>query len=224
MTPNPDDLRAAALSPAAAPAARAGERGYTLAALLVLMTIMAIAAVSVAPSIRQQRQRELEEEAIARGEEIAEAIRLYASVKGSPPTSIDQLLEGVNVGTKKVQVMRPFAARDPLSKTGEWRLIQANDKALLDFQIDLTRYAGNRPVQPRPLPGVNVIPRVTGVVDTGRDDEDEEGEGRPCDESAEPTTSGGPFVGVASESLRKSVITYYGIPCHSQWVFTPLFR
>lgn len=215
-------LREATL-PAPAPERR-GERGYTLAALLLLMTVMALMATAAAPSLRQQRQRELEEEAIARGEEIADAIRLYAAVKGSPPTSIDQLLEGVNVGTKKVQIMRPFARLDPLSASGEWRLIQANDKALLDFQVELARYAGNRPVAPGQLNGVSVIPRVTGVVNTSTEEEEEEREPKPCDESAEPTTSGGPFVGVASESLRKSVIAYYGIQCHSQWVFTPLFK
>ena len=181
------------------------------------MTIMMLAVTAAAPSLRQQSLRALEEEAIARGEEVAAAIRLYAAAKGTLPTSIDQLLEGVNVGTKKVQIMRPWAARDPLSEDGEWRLVRPTDKALIDFQVDLTRYAENRPVLPKPLPGVPGLPRVTGLVDTGAREE------RPCDEVDEPATSGGPFVGVASNSLRPSVITYYGIGCHSQWVFTPLF-
>ena len=34
----------------------------------------------------------------------------------------------------------------------------------------------------------------------------------------------GPFVGVASRSKRESVLTYYGIERHDQWIFTPLFR
>ena len=34
----------------------------------------------------------------------------------------------------------------------------------------------------------------------------------------------GPFLGVASRSERDSVITYYGIERHDQWIFTPLFR
>jgi hypothetical protein len=34
----------------------------------------------------------------------------------------------------------------------------------------------------------------------------------------------GPFVGVASRSRRESVLTYYGIERHDQWIFTPLFR
>jgi hypothetical protein len=34
----------------------------------------------------------------------------------------------------------------------------------------------------------------------------------------------GPFVGVASRSKRESVLTFYGIEQHDQWIFTPLFR
>jgi hypothetical protein len=36
--------------------------------------------------------------------------------------------------------------------------------------------------------------------------------------------SSGPFVGVASRSRKDSVLTYYGIERHDQWIFTPLFR
>jgi hypothetical protein len=46
---------------------------------------------------------------------------------------------------------------------------------------------------------------------------------RPSGSSAGDTTSG-PFVGVASQNANKSVLTYYGIESHDQWIFTPLFR
>src|ERR1700674_5533444 len=102
------------------------EEGYTLVALLALMTVLALFAAAPAPSIRHQAQREREVEAIFRGEQVAEAIRVYysyqarlgkSSVAGLP-TSMDQLLEGVPSGTKKLQVLRPSAARDPLSDSG----------------------------------------------------------------------------------------------------------
>ena len=100
--------------------------GYTLVALLALMTVLALFALAAAPSIRQQAQREREIEAIFRGEQVADAIRrllLLPSQTAEPgngdaalPTSIDQLLEGVPSGTKKVQILRASAARDPLSE------------------------------------------------------------------------------------------------------------
>ena len=57
--------------------------GYTLVALLALMTILALFAAAAAPSLRQQARREREKEAIFRGEEVAEAIRLYYSYKAA---------------------------------------------------------------------------------------------------------------------------------------------
>src|ERR1700730_13313885 len=53
------------------------EAGYTLVALIALMTLMALFAMAAAPSILQQSQREREREAIFRGEEVADAIRIY---------------------------------------------------------------------------------------------------------------------------------------------------
>src|SRR5215210_8508422 len=92
----------------------AGERGYALIALLALMTLLMIAMMAAAPSVRQQSRREIELEAIARGEEVAEAIRMYIRLNPThqPPTSMDELLEGAPVGTKKVKVLRASAARD----------------------------------------------------------------------------------------------------------------
>ena len=55
---------------------RRREEGYTLVALLALMTILALFALAAAPGIRQQAQRERENETIFRGEEVADAIRL----------------------------------------------------------------------------------------------------------------------------------------------------
>src|SRR5688572_13372957 len=101
---------------------RQSEGGYTMVALLGLMTIMALFALAAAPSLHQQAQREREKDAIFRGEQVADAIRLYykyrasQNARGIPglPTSMDQLLEGVPRGTKKLQILRVSAAQDPL--------------------------------------------------------------------------------------------------------------
>ena len=37
-------------------------------------------------------------------------------------------------------------------------------------------------------------------------------------------TSSGPFIGVTVNSKNNSIINYYGIDHHDEWVFTPLFR
>ncbi|MEP6719578.1 MAG: type II secretion system protein [bacterium] len=203
---------------------RHDEAGYTLVALLALMTILALFAVAAAPSLQQQARREKEKEAIFRGEEVAEAIRLFysyqgtRSITGEPalPASIDQLLEGVSVGTRKVQILRGSAARDPLSDS-DWHLVRPHSSELADFQRCVMLFAANvRPPTRDPqlkLVELLMAPAVLPSADTD------------CSAS---TGSGdvfqGPFIGVTSQNSTSSVIHYYGIGHHDGWIFTPLFR
>ncbi|MEO8433758.1 MAG: type II secretion system protein [Pyrinomonadaceae bacterium] len=205
------------------------ERGYTLVALIGLMTIMALFALAAAPSLHQQAQREREKDAIFRGEQVADAIRLYykyrasQNARGIPglPTSMDQLLEGVQRGTKKLQILRISAAKDPLSTDGDWRLVGPNTQQLIDFERSVIIYSGNNlPVTTDPdLKGQQdaFAPPLGGVINFGSTQTSSGG-----DDSF--ASSSGPFVGVASRSRRNSIINYYGIGRHDQWIFTPLFR
>jgi hypothetical protein len=183
---------------------------------------MALFALAAAPQVRQQVQREHEKEAIFRGEQVAEAIRSYYRYRGaqgvnSLPTSMDQLLEGIPRGTKKLQILRSEAARDPLSSSGEWRLVGATSQEIGKLVRSVTVYSGGVPPTPR-LPGLaGLIPQMTNILDTDSTNTSPGGE----DTSA---NSSGPFLGVASRSQRNSVMTYYGIERHDEWIFTPLFR
>ena len=203
------------------------EGGYTLVALLALMTVLAILALAAAPNIRQQAQREREIETIFRGEEVADAIRLYYAYQVTQkrlradqalPTSIDQLLEGVPVGTKKIQILRPSAARNPLSDSGEWSLVRPRSSQLADFQRSVMLFAGNvRPPTRDPqlkeqelLMAPPVLPTL-GISSEGLSSSSDE-------------DSSGPFIGVSTGSKNNSVISYYGIDQHEGSIFTPLFR
>lgn len=206
----------------------AREDGYTLVALLAVMTMIALFAMAAAPAIRQQAQREREIEAIFRGEEVADAIgRYYAYQVGRRnaagdaglPTSIDQLLEGVSVGTKKVQVLRASAARDPLSETGEWTLVRPRSSRLADFTRSIMLFADNvRPVTHNPQlkqaerDMAPVVVPTLGLASSG------------LTSGGLDSFSSGPFIGVTPSSDRNSIINYYGIEHHNEWVFTPLFR
>lgn len=208
---------------------RQSERGYTLVALMGLMTIMALFALAAAPSLHQQAQREREKDAIFRGEQVADAIRLYYKYRASQnargvaglPTSMDQLLEGIPRGTKKLQILRITAARDPLSTDGDWRLVGPNTQQLIDFERSVIIYSGNPSlVTTDPdLKGQQMAfaPPLGGVINSGSTQTSVGGDDN-------FGTSSGPFVGVASRSRRNSVINYYGIGRHDQWIFTPLFR
>jgi type II secretory pathway pseudopilin PulG len=205
---------------------RRTEHGYTLVALLALMTVIALFAVAAAPAIRQQALREREAETIFRGEQVADAIRAYYANQqrrvgngdAALPTSIDKLLEGLPSGTKNVQILRPSAARDPLSESGEWRLVRPRSLELSDFVQALMLYSENvRPQTNDPqLKQVEqhmappVLPTL-GIASSSSD-------------SSIGDNSTGPFIGVASESSSDSVLHYYGIARHRDWIFTPLFR
>jgi len=209
-------------------AAARHERGYALIALLVVMTVLMIMTMAAAPSIRQQSRRNLELEAIARGEEVAEAIRMYIRLHPThqPPTSMEELLEGVAPAgrTKKVQVLRASAARDPLSESGEWRTIKVNDPAFIQFVRSLAEYGeGKLPnaTSDPALAGIaGTLPRVNNLV-IGLGGSSTSGSDSGDDESV---SSRGPFIGVASRSRRESIVTYYGIDHHNDWVFTPFYR
>jgi type II secretory pathway pseudopilin PulG len=213
-------------------ARRRSEGGYTLVALLALMTVLALFAMAVAPSVQQQSQREREQEAIFRGEQVADAIGEYYKYRSGVlraagaqalPTSMDQLLEGVPIpgGSKSRQILRPSAARDPLTIEGEWRYILPRSDALIDFQQSLMFYTNNTlpPMRDPQIAQLQqfAVPAVIPTSNLGA-------LSATRDTSSVDDDASGPFVGVASRSKRDSVLTYYGIERHEQWIFTPLFR
>lgn len=191
-------------------------------AVLAFMTLVAIAMMAVAPTVQQTIQREKELEAIRRGEEVAEAIRQYVEFyRGARlPNSIDDLLEGLPQGTKKRMILRESSAIDPLSEDGKWRLIKADSQAFINFGRRVQLYNnGVLPSSPGQAFDRYALPLVN-IIDAGSEEDLEE-----ADESEiEDTTDDVQFIGVASASRSRSVLTYYGIENHSKWVFTPLFR
>jgi type II secretory pathway pseudopilin PulG len=202
------------------------EDGYTLVALLALMTIVALFAAAAAPSLQQQARREREKEAIFRGEQVAEAIRLYYSYKASRgitgipglPSSIDDLREGLSVGTKKVQILRSSAAHDPLSESGEWQLVKPNSNEVTEFVRSVMLFARNvRPETRDPQLKAAERDMIPFVLPNS-------GGTPPFTTPGSGGNSSGPFIGVSSEDKTDAVLFYYGIDRHDAWIFTPFLR
>jgi type II secretory pathway pseudopilin PulG len=187
-------------------------------AVMGMMTIFAIGLLAVAPSIQHSVQREKEIEAIARGEEVAEAIRQYVSFYNGQrlPESMDDLLEGLPQGTKKRQILRPSAAIDPLSEDGKWRLIKPDPETIARFAQRVQEHNnGVLPSNPsRLFDRYTVV--IVNSINTGTEDE--------VEEDFEVVTDNQPFIGVASQSRSSAIVTYYSIERHSSWIFTPLFK
>ena len=191
-------------------------------AILAAMTLFALSLLAVAPTVYIEVQREKELESIRRGEEVADAIKQYVLYYNGAklPNTMDDLLEGLPFGTKKRMILRPSAAIDPLSEDGKWRLIKPESQAFISFGKRVQVYNnGLLPSSPSQvfdrfaLPLVNII-NTKSESDTKESDETE----------IDDVTENIPFIGVASQSKSKSIITYYGIENHSKWIFTPLFR
>ncbi len=201
---------------------RAAESGMTLFAVMGIMAVFAIALLAVAPNIYQEVQRDKELETIARGEEVAEAIRQYVEFyRGAKlPNSMKDLLEGLPQGTKKRQILRASAAVDPLSEDGKWRLIKADISTIGPFAKRVQKYNGGAlPTNPSPT-----FDRYSLVIVNSVNTETEDQADDPDDSDIDVVTDNTPFIGVASQSRGKSIIAYYGIENHSKWIFTPLFR
>ena len=202
---------------------RKGERGMSLLAVMAVMVVFAIGLLAVAPTVQQEVQREKELESIRRGEEVAEAIRQYVEHhRGARlPDSIDDLLEGIPYGTKKRQILRASAATDPLSEDGKWRLIKADVESLGGFAKRVQKYNGGvLPPNPRGFDPFAIV--IVNSLNTDADGESDDEPDKPS--TFDVITDNTPFIGVASQSRSKSVLAYYGIENHSNWIFTPLFR
>jgi hypothetical protein len=176
--------------------------------------------------------REHEQEAIFRGEQVADAIRDYYRYRSGVmrtagdqalPRSMDELLQGIPIpgGSKNRQILRPSATRDPLTIEGEWRFILPRSQGLIDFQQSVMFYTNNvlPPARDPQMAQLQqfAVPVLQNLVKLGTQSATPSGSS--IDEDAT-----GPFVGVASRSKRDSVLTYYGIEREEQWIFTPLFR
>jgi hypothetical protein len=199
------------------------ERGMTLLVVMGMMVVFSVIMLAAAPSVYVEVQREKELESVRRGEEVAEAIRQYVEFyRGQRlPQSMDDLLDGLPQGSKKRQILRASAAIDPLSEDGKWRLIKADPETLAKFAKRVQSFNnGLLPNNPSRLFDRYAIV-IVNAVNTGTEDDLDDPD---ADDDFEVTTDNTPFIGVASQSRGKSVIAYYGIQRHSNWVFTPLFR
>jgi hypothetical protein len=115
--------------------------------------------------------------------------------------------------------LRASSAVDPLSEDGRWRLIKNDPQVLGKFAKRVQTFNnGLLPSNPDPQQYYNpFVIAFVSILNTGSEDDD-------SDESFEVATDMTPFIGVASQSKSRSVIAYYGIEKHSNWIFTPLFR
>ena len=94
-------------------AARGGECGFTLAAVVVIMALMAIFLTVAVETASFQQRREKEEELIFRGNQVVEAIRLFRARNGRFPINLSELV------VAKPRVLRKKWP-DPMTGVPDW--------------------------------------------------------------------------------------------------------
>lgn len=168
--------------------------GYTLVALVVLITVIQVVGATALPSVTQAIQREKEAEAIFRGLQYAEAIRVFQVRFGRYPVKLEELIK---VNPRSIRQLWD----DPLSDDGEWGVI-------------LAQAAG------RQVGGGEGEDDEVGRNLNDRRNSRNRGRAGARNRGRDPVVSG-PIIGVHSKAKGKAIRSFMDAENYSEWRFTP---
>lgn len=200
------------------------ERGYILLTLLLFVAMISIALAVEMPILKQQIQRDQEEEMVHRGAQYVRAIRRYYRKFGRYPVSID-LLESQN----NLRFLRK-RYKDPVNGE-DFQILH-----ITDVQLNLGRRSLGRPINSAFNPGDSATasdPNAahgtttpasdtpapttpgTGAGDSTSNSPFTSASGQPTG----PTSGTVPIVGVASTSTKESIRVYNQKNHYNEWQF-----
>lgn len=210
-------------------AGNAGERGFTLAALIVILSIMMIfVAYTVPRQWSAIMQREREKQTIFLMRQFARATWEFQHRNHSYPTSIDQL----------VKARQPRFLRgkdlpiDPLTGQVDWLVVpmssamQGRNTTVPGQVTPPPPPTTSNPDQPTPPPNTTNPPTTSDTSGSSSDKTSTSTPGQPGTQQIQAFPikdyAGGPFVGIRSPKTGKSMIMLNGSDDYSQWNFTAL--
>jgi hypothetical protein len=226
---------------------RRNDRGYALVGLIGVMMFALILTTATAPSVKFESQREREEEMLWRGQQVSIAVQRYASMRGNQyPTDLNELVEGIEVGTKKIRLLRPSALCDPMTpcdpESTNWRLVHPGDplvKELLDAYV-AAQQKGNMILPPPPanlvlfaqmgatkLPGQAADTQLDGNIGPGNPPSGDApsqpgGPGAgPSGDTSNSLSDKAPIIGVVSRRSDRMFRNYFGIEQYDHTLFFP---
>lgn len=188
---------------------RAGERGFTLAGLIVIMTIISVVVAYTVPrqwSMIMQRDRERQTIFIMK--QYARAIKSWQDAHGGLPTSLDQLKEA-----RSPRFVRGPKAEwtDPLTGKVDWILIPPG--AVTQNPGGNSPLGGGSGTGPLGggMPGASGSTGSTGATSS------QPGNFNP---ELSPKDYVGPFVGVRPNKTGKAMLSLNGNDQYEQWSYT----
>lgn len=210
-----------------------GERGYALVGLMAVIMFSLILMTAAAPTLKQEMQREKEEEMFWRGQQVVVAINRYRGFRGGAfPTNLKELVDGVDLGGRKLHLLRPSAICDPMTPCEDetnWRLVNPGDplpKELLEAII-ISQEKSQMPINPQGLqelarfaqmgavnlPGQPADTQLDGVIGPVENQEGGASSGN--------STPGAMIIGVVSKKSGKMFRPYFGIEEYDHALFFP---
>jgi type II secretory pathway pseudopilin PulG len=172
---------------------RSGERGYMAVVAVLLTTMLLTATAASLPYWSSLIRRDREQEAISRGLQYAEAIRVFQRRFGRLPNRLEELLE-----VKPRSIRRLW--KDPLTKDGAWAVVvqgQGGGSLVVD------------PRTGRPIGG-----GAGGQLT----EEQTPNAGSPASGSPQPIL--GPIRGVKSRAQGEAFASFFGAEHYQDWEFT----
>lgn len=176
---------------------RAGEAGYNLVMLVMAVMLLNVMIAAALPLWSALIRRDREQEAISRGLQYAEAIRVFQRRFGRLPNRLEELIE-----------IEPRSIRrlwgDPLNDNKPWAvMVQIPQGAIVAFDP-----ATGLPIDPSQIPA--------GTPGGGP------GAGQPLPPSGDGTPQPllGPIRGVKSRASGEAFQTFAGASSYSGWEFT----
>lgn len=208
---------------------RRNDSGYVLVGLMGVMMFALILTTAAAPTLRRETQREREEEMLWRGQQVAWAIAQYKLLpprgRGTWPTDLKELVEGIDIGVKKIHLLRPSALCDPMMpcKDGtNWRMVHPGDplpKELLDA-ILATQEKRQMPLNPQSLTNLMVFAQMGAANLPGQPSDMQLG-GQDNNTDPDSKLKKGPIIGVVSKKSDKMFRSYFGIEEYDHVLFFP---
>ena len=215
---------------------RRNDSGYALVGLMGVMMFALILTTAAAPTLRRETQREREEEMLWRGQQVAWAISQYRLPpprgRGTWPTDLKELVEGIDIGVKKIRLLRPSALCDPMTPCSDgtnWRLVHPGDplpKELYEA-ILATMQKKQMPVSQQSLTNLMVFAQMGAVNLPGQAaDTQLDGNIGPVNNSGQNNNSDSdekkrPIIGVVSKKSDKMFRSYFGIEEYDHVLFFP---
>jgi len=209
------------------------EQGYILLALLLVFGLLAIGTAVVIPTITRQVQRDQEEELIHRAAQYRRAIREFTKGKGRYPATVEEL-----AGSNGIRYLRrPY--KDPITHQ-DFRMLHASDVIALTGAPPLAGKAppddgsgasqdpnsaavaassapSSAPALQSPTDGGIAPPQNSSPSAPSSLPSAQTGLSAPASPST--TFGGGPIIGVASSSSKKTIREFNGKNHYNQWLF-----